>query len=81
MGFGEELIGEKVEIFTLEDGFLVKFVDEKFKHQASGAPNNIETRLTKLEQKFEQLTEIVNENQNGLVVIRTRDLRRVKATS
>jgi hypothetical protein len=52
-GYGEELIGKEIEIFETNNGFSVRFTDEKFKQ-----PNteDLETRLQLIEEKLEQLS-------------------------
>ena len=62
-GYGEELIGKDIEIFSTEDGFTIKFIDEKFKQtrlpDKERKSPNIEERLLNLEQKIEQITSIL----------------------
>ena len=76
-GYGKELIGKEIEIFETEDGFHIKILNSEFKQSEV---NDLENRLQEIERKINDLTKGA-QKQDGLVVIRTRDLRRVKATS
>ena len=76
-GYREDLIGRAVDIYECEDGFLLKVADNEFKH---AAPEDIATRLLKLEAELSELKKLVK-NDDGLEEIRTPDLRRVRATS
>ena len=76
-GYREDLIGRAVDIYECEDGFLLKIESKEFKH---AAPDDIATRLSKLEAELSELKKLVK-NDDGLEEIRTPDLRRVRATS
>ena len=58
-GFGEDLIGKAIEIFSTEDGFTVKFTGEEFKQSRpldlEHRSPDIEERLSILERQFQQI--------------------------
>ena len=58
-GYGEELIGKDIEIFETNDGFNVRFTDEKFKQKSS----DLETRIQIIEDKIEQLTKYASKDE------------------
>ena len=76
-GYREDLIGRAIEIYECEGGYFIKLEGEEFKH---AAPENIISRLSKLEAELSNLKNLVLKN-NGPEEIRTPDLRRVRATS
>ncbi len=62
-GYREDLIGKEIEIFETEDGFTVRFTDEKFKQSRHSEIDlrspDIKERLLDLEQKIQQISLIL----------------------
>ena len=56
-GYREDLIGRAVNIYECEEGFLLKIEGNEFKH---AAPEDIMTRLSKLEADVSELKNKVN---------------------
>ena len=55
-GYREDLIGRAVDIYECEDGFLLKIESKEFKH---AAPEDVMTRLSKLETDVSDLKNLV----------------------
>ena len=56
-GYREDLIGRAVEIYECEGGYFIKLEGEKFKH---AAPEDVMTRLSKLEAEVSDIKNLVN---------------------
>ena len=75
-GYREDIIGRAVDIYECEGGFLLKVAGNEFKH---AAPDNIKSRLSKLEAELSGLKQTDN-MKDGLEQILTPDRRSVRAT-
>jgi hypothetical protein len=56
-GYREDLIGRAVDIYECEGGYFIKLDGEEFKH---AAPEDVMTRLSKLEAEVSDIKNLVN---------------------
>ena len=56
-GYREDLIGRAVEIYECEGGYFIKLEGTEFKH---AAPEDVMTRLSKLEAEVSDIKNLVN---------------------